>query len=257
MVLRLIQFLQRIAMYVQEFGAFRGIQILWGLKSHRANQIRIASVPHPIRLRPRTSDVITFDQIFAVREYDVDLPFSPKTIIDAGANVGYAAIFFAQEYPGATIISIEPEPTNFELLQENTQSYDNIIALQNALHNVSGEKVVVQDEGYGKWGYITKRMEGSTENQTNTVQTIAIHDIMTQYDFDTLDIVKIDIEGFEKELFEKNTELWLPQTRCLIIELHDRMKDGCAQSVFRAISQYDFTFFHKRENLFFIKDVVK
>ena len=74
---------------------------------------------------------------------------------------------------------------------------------------------------------------------------------MADYGITVLDLVKIDIEGAEKELFENGYEKWLPKTRVLVVELHDRMKPGCSKSVFSAICQYDFSFSHKGENLIF------
>ena len=40
-------------------------------------------------------------------------------IMDGGANVGYAALYFAHAFPDATIIAVEPNPETFRILQEN------------------------------------------------------------------------------------------------------------------------------------------
>ena len=69
-----------------------------------------------------------------------------------------------------------------------------------------------------------------------------------------LDILKIDIEGAEHELFKNNYDTWLPNTRCLIIELHDRMRNRSSQNFFKAISKYDFSYSHQGENLVFINN---
>ena len=53
------------------------------------------------------------------------------------------------------------------------------------------------------------------------------------------------------EVFESNTEGWLPKTRVLIIELHDRMKPGCSKAVFNAIGKHNFSLDMKGENLIF------
>jgi hypothetical protein len=60
-------------------------------------------------------------------------------------------------------------------------------------------------------------------------------------------LLKIDIEGGEKQLFESNYENWLPKTKCIIIELHDGVLKE-AQNFFKAISKYDFSYFNS-ENL--------
>jgi hypothetical protein len=65
-------------------------------------------------------------------------------------------------------------------------------------------------------------------------------------------LLKLDIEGSEKEVFEKNYETWLPNTKMLIIEVHDHMRKGAAKSVFAAMNKYNFSFSMNQEKLIFI-----
>src|SRR6185369_12585741 len=88
-----------------------------------------------ISLRLKTSDIATFKKIFLDREYDFPLEKKPETILDAGANVGFASVFFAQKFPTAKIVAIEPEASNFALLKKNSSPYPNIIPVQGALWN--------------------------------------------------------------------------------------------------------------------------
>jgi len=75
--------------------------------------------------------VLTFEKIFLDREYDLSfLNLDPKVIIDGGSNVGYASVFFANRYPDARIISVEPEASNFRLLVKNTRSYPNVTRIR-------------------------------------------------------------------------------------------------------------------------------
>jgi hypothetical protein len=52
-----------------------------------------------------------------------------------------------------------------------------------------------------------------------------------------IDLLKIDIEGAEAELFSTNYESWLPKTRVIVIELHDA---NCTKIVKTVLSQYNF-----------------
>lgn len=237
---------------LKRFGLIKSIQLLYKLKSNTTISISLNDISHPFSLRSKTSDIPTFHQIFTNTQYDINLNFNPETIIDAGANIGLAAIFFANKYPTSKVISIEPEQSNYDLLKRNTESYDNIITLNNALSNVSNQDLAILDNGYGKWGFMTETLPDGFGNTTPIVKSISICEIMNKYNYEIIDIIKIDIEGYEKELFEKNYENWLPKTRCLIIELHDGMKEGCSKSFFSAIIKYNFRFFHRGENLVFI-----
>ena len=68
---------------------------------------------------------------------------------------------------------------------------------------------------------------------------------------DLVDILKIDIEGSEKEIFEQGFEEWLPFTKILIVETHDRYKQGSSKAVLKAVSAYNFSLEVSGENLIF------
>jgi tRNA G46 methylase TrmB len=80
-------------------------------------------------LRIPSSDVPTYEQVFIDKEYDFLVKKQPKVIVDAGANIGLASIYFANKYPDAKIIAIEPEQSNFELFKENVAPYPHIIPI--------------------------------------------------------------------------------------------------------------------------------
>ncbi|MEK6809367.1 MAG: FkbM family methyltransferase, partial [Nanoarchaeota archaeon] len=88
----------------------------------RPLQVRIKNVMHPLFLRPGTSDVPLLYHIFVEEEYNIKPKTKPSFIIDAGANVGFTAIYFANRFPKARIIAIEPEESNFKLLKKNTEA---------------------------------------------------------------------------------------------------------------------------------------
>src|SRR5271155_2886167 len=78
-------------------------------ESRRVVSVTLPGFAHPIWLRAGCSDYFTFHQVFTDRQYEHGLSIDPTFIIDAGANVGFAAIYFARQYPRAQIISIEPD----------------------------------------------------------------------------------------------------------------------------------------------------
>lgn len=238
--------------HIRRFG-IKGIRVFFYIGLNYTKKIFLPNIIHPITLRNGTSDIRTFNQVFLHNDYNIPLSFAPKAIVDAGANIGLSTVFFKNKYPAAKIIAIEPENSNIELLKKNTINYENIYLLKKALSNVSNQDMNVNDSGNGHWGFVTVSTKNS-ENGVfkNSVKTITINDIMKENELEFIDILKIDIEGAEKELFESNIENWLPKIRCLIIELHDRTKPGSSKSFFKAISKYDFSFSSKGENLVFI-----
>lgn len=251
--MKLVSIVNNICGHISVFGIKRGIIVYFKIKTKRTQRLILNGIKHPICLRPKSSDIPIFHQIFYLKEYEIQFEFSPKIIIDAGANIGLAAIYYTNRYPKAKIICIEPEGSNFEMLRKNTKEYPNTITINKALSNIDNQNLLVKDNGFGTSGFMTELKDPSSyKDVKNHVKTTTISRIMTENSLDFIDIVKIDIEGYEKELFESNTDNWIPKTRCIIIELHDRMKPGCSKSFFQAISQHDFSFSSKGENLIFI-----
>ncbi|SEF98987.1 FkbM family methyltransferase [Parabacteroides chinchillae] len=87
-------------------------------------------------LRLGTSDIGILEQIFCSKEYEIALS-SPKYIIDCGANIGLATCYFKEKWPEANVIAIEPEDSNFELLNLNTVNLSNVNLLKAAVWNKS------------------------------------------------------------------------------------------------------------------------
>src|SRR5271156_5524154 len=95
--------------------------------------VEVPGVLHPVYLRMRTTDVASCGEILIKRQYDWDFGSAPRTIIDAGANIGLTSIFYANKYPGARIIAIEPEASNYQMLVQNTASYPSVTTVNAAL----------------------------------------------------------------------------------------------------------------------------
>lgn len=198
---------------------------------------------HPIRLRLNTTDYPTLKKVWREQEYAFSSCRSPKLIIDGGANIGIAAIFFATRFPEATIIAIEPEANNYALLETNVRFYPNIVPIRAALWNENGQ-IDVLDPGKGPWGFQT-RSDGV--NPVDKVTAITMEDILRRFG-GSADILKIDIEGAEKELFEHCSN-WIDRVGIIMIELHDRFRRGCSRAFYLATDQFTHEE-HRGETLF-------
>ena len=65
--------------------------------------------------------------------YDSGFRPAPRVVVDAGANIGLSTVFFANKFPQAKIVAIEPEPSNFAMLRDNVAPYPNVTPVQAAL----------------------------------------------------------------------------------------------------------------------------
>lgn len=85
-------------------------------------------LPHPLIVRPETTDVAAFKQMFIEQHYELPLDILPEVLVDLGANVGYTSVYLALRYSRSRIIALEPEQSNFEILLENIRPYPTIAA---------------------------------------------------------------------------------------------------------------------------------
>jgi FkbM family methyltransferase len=220
-----------------------------------------------IFVRPNTSDTEVVGQIFVDKAFDISRlkrigelkAFLSKArqsgkrplIIDAGANIGLTSIYFSAQCQDALIVAIEPEPSNFALLFNNVRGLQ-VLPIPCALAATPHTAIVV-DTGEGFWAFRTKEAV-SADNSQYTVDCVTVNEIYSAHEEEAFPfIVKVDIEGGEKELFEKNIE-WVQKTPVIIVELHDWMlpRQKVALPFLNAISGLDRDFVHFGENIFSI-----
>lgn len=244
---KLIEQIYTVVRYIRALGLKSGLITLIKItRTKKTDRIKLNNIKAPIKLRLQgTSDKSAFYQIFLNRVYDIQLFATPRYIIDAGANIGLTSIFFANKYPDAIIISIEPDHENFEVLLANTKAYSQIVALNSALWSKSCH-VKVKDRGRGTTGFV---VEPCLPEEPTALMAMSLEDIMIQYHFPRIDLLKIDIEGSEKYLLSENYEYWLSRTEALVIELHDRFQPGCSSAFLRTFVQFNFTIEPKGENI--------
>lgn len=241
-----------IRVYVRVIGLVGLVAAFLSKVSGRTFEKSVSSRQHrsPLKLRVPSSDIRTYHQVFVDEEYDFSASEEPLTIVDAGANVGLASISFANRFPNATVIAIEPESSNFALLKRNVAPYPRIIPLQAALWSEAGE-IDLMDPGYGKWGFVTRNAtddHGPSGQLCHRVRAVTVSNLMEIYGLSSIDILKIDIEGAEREVFGDTTP-WLSRVNAIIIELHDRMKPGCSRAFYNGSNGFD-SEWQRGENVF-------
>ena len=238
--------------YIHRFGIISGSIIYFSkLNIFKNNliEISLSELRYPLKLRANTSDFAVFDQIFLYEDYKFPINFEPKLIIDGGAYGGYSSAFFANRFPKAKIIAIEPEASNFNLLEKNTRNYKNIDLINAGIWN-KPTYLNVKDIGLGHWGFMVEEV---TDSEEFSFKAITIDNILKRSGYEEIDILKLDIEGSEKEVFSADYENWLSKVNVLIIELHDRMKPGCSEAFYSAINQYNFIKKNRGENVILMK----
>lgn len=225
--------LKRIRKFQKRFGYSRGLLLWFRLRQHVRKQqgafhvVQVPGLPHPIALRAMTSDVEVFHQIFVDGELEFDLHMLPSRIIDAGANIGLAAVYFSSRFPEAKILALEIETANFELLRHNTGSYPNITCLKKALWS-GPAKLSIANPTAESWSF---RVSRSIKGDEEGIQAVGVKDLVEMFEGCRADLLKIDIEGAEKEVFQHGMNQWIDQVDTIAVELHDRFQPGCHKAL--------------------------
>ncbi|WP_420385726.1 FkbM family methyltransferase [Roseivirga sp.] len=239
--------------YVKKWGKEEGLRLYNDFFNYTSEEeethFQLSGYPHTLFLRKATSDEPTFRQVFMNIRYDMNLDFSPETILDGGANVGYASVFFANKYPEAQILAIEPNSSNYDQVIKNTRSYSTIKPQKTAIWGRSTcLKIINPDTDH--WAFEVAECDSNDEG---AFEAVSINQLIEQEGWDSIDILKLDIEGAEMNVFkDKSHEDWLPKVKLLIIELHERIQPGCTEIFENAIAKYNFEKSISGENLVYM-----
>lgn len=185
-----------------------------------------------VYLRVGTSDFFTAMEI--KKSYDVSPKCSVKNIIDLGGNIGLTSAYLASKFPKAKIVTVEPEASNFELLKVNVAPYPNIIPVNKGVFHKECYLRIINEEADNNCFHLEESEE------VTSIHAISIPSLMQQYGMETIDILKMDIEGGERYLFNEQAYEWLSKVKILMIELHDRVYPGCSKLLFHCLERYGY-----------------
>jgi len=189
-----------------------------------------------IEIRTNTPDLRVAMSGLCDLEYDPIELMDPRIIVDAGANIGTSSLFFALKYPEARIFAVEPEAGNFALLKKNTRNYANIVPIRAAIWGEDCTRAL-QNRFTGTWGYTVSETLRKSEPVGQTVDCLTIPSLMKQHDIESIDLLKMDIEGGEKDVLE-NSEPWIDSVGTISAELHEKICTGCERAFYRATKEF-------------------
>jgi FkbM family methyltransferase len=138
-----------------------------------------------------------------------------RTIVDLGANIGVATLYFAGKVPHARIFSVEPESSNFAMLRRNARKLvrkGRCVLLQAAVWS-EDSSLGILNPGVGHNAFVFG------QKSDGEVRGLSMMSILERSGFETVDLLKVDIEGAEVQLFRGCLD-WLPRVRALAIEFH-------------------------------------
>jgi FkbM family methyltransferase len=218
---------------IRDWGFANTVRLTARGRANTVAALRIPGWKSPVYIRRHYVDRAVLFQTLRERQYDHEIlrRCHPRMIVDAGAHIGISTLFFANMFPDARIIAIEPDPSNFEILRMNTANYPNVEPVQAALWHIE-EKLAISNPSAPNWSFqINSANKGD-------VTALTMDSLIREYG--QIDLLKLDIEGAEKQIFSCDVDTWLPRVRVLCVELHDRAVPGCTQAVYSQLVKRKF-----------------
>lgn len=211
--------------------------------------VEVPGLIHPVYLRLRTTDIELSRTVLLEAQYEQSFSRCPRVIVDAGANIGLASVFYANEFPGAKIVAIEPERCNFDILKRNLRPYGNTFAIHAALWH-RNEELQLLDTGAGSTAFQTCRPAKRQGGQL--VRGITLRTLMEELGLLHVDLLKVDIEGSERMVFGSSSE-WIENVGIIAVEIHEGLQPGSTETVRQAAKVFPRTW-NKGEITYFAKE---
>ena len=155
-----------------------------------------------------------------------------ELVIDCGANVGYSAAYLLTIFPKCKVIAIEPDASNFALLQVNLAPYKDRVKLIHAGIWSHPADLKISEEPYGDSREWARQVRECVPGESPDITGIDLGSLLKEFSAARISILKMDIEGAEAVVFSKNHESWLPYVDNMAIELHNDTYFGRASEIF-------------------------
>ena len=198
-----------------------------------------------LRFKVRNAmDVWIIKEIALEHDYQVSsIPFQDGwNMIDIGGGIGDFAVTTARLCPNSQILSFEPFPESFALLQENLKlnQVRNVTAYQKAVSNTS-ETLQLQIGTGVAVEHSTAKISAADDPNAIQVQAIGLSDVLDQHSMAQCDYLKIDCEGAEFEMLMNTPAATFARIKRICLEYHDHVTHYTHRDLVRLFEQHGYT----------------
>lgn len=240
-------------------GPAAALHVFWRRALGRAGPMDVRAGAQTIRIRPTDSDPFVASQIFGWKDYQMGDALLgglrglvrrqlaaglQPLVIDAGANVGYSALYFAAMFPEAVVVAVEPDAATYAELRLNCAAEARIRPVHAALWSHERGVHLGDTPTEGSWA--------RTVVDGGGVPSRRLSSLIAEIPNGAPLIVKLDIEGAEREVMKADSAVFAAAP-CIIIEPHDYMMPGggCLVPLFAALAGREMDTLAVGENLIF------
>jgi len=193
--------------------------------------------------------IILQDELKFVIKYASQLKKSALQIIDCGANIGLATLAIKKSFPKAKIISVEPESSNYIQLCKNISdnNLSDVVAIEAGVWYKKTTLVPdLEFRDKSNWAFALKE---AGDREANGIPVDSLSNIAATVGWSNVDLLKIDIEGSEFEIF-RNVDKWqaiFDTVKIISVEVHE--EKGSASEIEEILIQNGFQLMHSGELL--------
>ena len=178
-----------------------------------------------VSYRPGTTDPLVLQQVLLKKgkkaEYYLPPDLNPKLIVDIGSNVGASVLYFHSLFPKARILGFEPHPDTFGILQLNVANLPSVTVFNCGL-GAANRRVTVPGESINYGAFSTfDRLRGQKQRESVECEIRRLDDVLRELQIDKVDLIKIDCEGAEADVFAGLSPAMLQRCQWIVGELHD------------------------------------
>jgi FkbM family methyltransferase len=175
-----------------------------------------------------------------------------KVILDIGANIGYTALTINKINPGAKIYAFEPHPNTFRKANHNVQlnNSENIILYNIGLSNYNNT-VRLYEVNPNNSG-MNRILLNQNDYPYVEIEVKTLDDFLIDNKIDRIDILKIDVEGYEYNVLTGGSNAIKKYKPAMIIEINDqylREKNTSAKELFNLLIEFGYTKFQDANTL--------
>ncbi len=195
----------------------------------RFKPLRLYTSKLDIKAPDAASFLSAWDDIFARELYRFDFDGDPR-ILDLGANIGLASLYFKRRFPDSKILAVEADPQMYDYLVRNLEANgcEDVDTLQAAAWTEDGTLRFSSDGADG--GRLTT-------NRGIDVPSVDIRRLLQETDYDML---KLDIEGAERTIIPAIADT-LATVSYIFVEYHgERYEPQNLDSIISALTHAGF-----------------
>jgi FkbM family methyltransferase len=170
--------------------------------------------------RKEVGDLDTIVEVWVEQIYELPFPYNPQIVVDLGAHIGLASVWFKTAMRANFILAVEPSHGNVALLRKNLS--------QNNVSSLVLEGAISSEAGTGYLGTGRASNVGRLSSSGTPVRLITMDELCSYIDAEAeIDILKVDVEGGEDALLRYHGR-WLARVAVVVAEFHPPVVDDIA-----------------------------